>query len=144
MEQQNLQNRQQFNPLKGFVIITAMIFLIPFVIPDMKHRIETLEICIVIIIPLFIFYMRCNWSPKMLSLNIPILVLLWFFSYAMLHELSHLIGIIIIGDKIIDYHLLPKFWEAILNIKVGLNHSFCTIGVMCYQDYFLISEISFF
>jgi hypothetical protein len=110
------------NWLKMFTlifIIGSLLLLIPLIIPDTKHRIATFEIIGLIIIPLLLFYARTNLSRRMWLINIPVLVLVWSFTYAMLHELSHLIGIIVVGDKIIDYHILPKFWEGDFNFNAG-------------------------
>ena len=119
MNQNNLQNYHIMPKIFGALILASVLLLIPIVIPDTKHRIATLEIIGIIIIPLFIFYARSNWSQRMWGINIPMLVLVWFYTYGMLHELSHLVGVVVVGDKILDYHLIPMFWEGDFNFTIG-------------------------
>lgn len=112
--------------LKMFILVFIfgpVLFLVPLVIPDTKHRIATFEILGLVIIPLLLFYARTNLSRRMWSINIPVLLLVWFFTSAMLHELSHLIGIMVVGDKIVDYHLIPKFREGDFDFSVGWARS---------------------
>jgi hypothetical protein len=119
MDHNKLQNYRYRPIILGVIIFVSMLLLIPLVIPDTKHRIATLEIFGLVIIPLFIFYARSNWSQRMWGLNIPLLVLVWFSTYGMLHELSHLIGVVVVGDKILDYHLMPRFWEGDFDFTIG-------------------------
>jgi hypothetical protein len=36
--------------------------------------------------------------------------ILWYFTYAPLHELSHAAGVYLVGGKVIAYKLIPSFW----------------------------------
>jgi hypothetical protein len=37
---------------------------------------------------------------------------LWYLTYAPIHELSHALGTVLIGGKVVDIKLIPSFWEG--------------------------------
>ena len=43
---------------------------------------------------------------------IPVLYVIWYISYGMLHEFAHIIGVWISGKEILDYQLIPHFWKG--------------------------------
>jgi hypothetical protein len=78
----------------------------------MDTIIGTIELALIIVLPLIIFYQKLNRSIKIYAPYVALLYLLWFFSYALLHELCHMFGSWITGAKIIDYQLFPKYLEG--------------------------------
>ena len=76
----------------------------------MDKIIGTLSVALVIIYPLIRFYQRSNWTQNHNFVRILGLTILWFLVAPPLHELSHIIGTKIVGAKILDYQLLPKYW----------------------------------
>ncbi len=38
--------------------------------------------------------------------------ILWYFVYAPVHELSHLLGAYLVGGQIVDVKLIPSFWAG--------------------------------
>ncbi len=38
--------------------------------------------------------------------------ILWYFVYAPIHELSHLLGAYLVGGQIIEVKLIPRFWAG--------------------------------
>ena len=38
--------------------------------------------------------------------------ILWYFVYAPIHELSHLLGAYLLGSQIVDVKLIPRFWAG--------------------------------
>jgi hypothetical protein len=70
----------------------------------------TLEILLVIVTPLLFLYLKGHWPLRAIIpclLSIPIL---WYLTYALLHELSHVAGTYLVGAKVVDYKLIPRFW----------------------------------
>ena len=71
-----------------------------------------LELLVVLVIPLLILNLRGAWTlratlPCLLSLPI-----LWYLTYAPIHELSHIGGAYLVGGTVTDLRLLPPFWEG--------------------------------
>lgn len=83
----------------------------------MEVIIGALSILICICLPLILFYSRSSWIKKNNSwrMFIVILPLIHYLTYAFFHELSHIIGISIVGGEIIDYQLIPRFWKGDLS-----------------------------
>lgn len=70
----------------------------------------TCEILLVTVMPLLILYLKSNWQlratiPSLLSIPI-----LWYLTYAPLHELSHAAATYIVGGEVIYMKLFPRFW----------------------------------
>ncbi len=73
---------------------------------------NTLEILLVIVLPLLVLYLRGDWP---LRAAVPCLVglpVLWYLSYAPLHELSHAAGAYAAGGTVIGGRLMPRIWVA--------------------------------
>lgn len=101
----------------------------------MNDILTTIELALIIILPLIIFYKRKNKNPRSYILYIVLLYLIWFVTYSLLHELSHAIGSWITGTKIGGYQLMPRFWAG--DFKTGYVGSVFTNG---FQNF--ISNIS--
>ena len=87
-------------------------FILKGIIPDLRHRLATIEIFGLVLCPLIIFYLRNNWSPVKWILNIAVISIIVIFSYSFIHESSHVIGVYIIGSETIETHLIPSFWKG--------------------------------
>jgi len=72
----------------------------------------TIEIALLIVLPLIIFFQRSSWKMKEYVFLIPIIYLIWYFSYAFLHEICHLFAAIILGKKVFSFQLIPYFWKG--------------------------------
>ncbi len=70
------------------------------------------EIALLIILPLTIFFQRSGWQPKSYIPAILLLYVIWYLSYAFLHEASHLLGVWVTGTKVEGYQLIPHFWKG--------------------------------
>jgi hypothetical protein len=89
----------------------------------MNYLIHMVEIALLIILPLILFYQRSNWIYKNYILNIVLLYIIWYVTYALLHELCHMLGVWMTGKKILDYQLIPKIW--ISDFRTGyVNYNF--------------------
>lgn len=99
--------------------------------------ISTIEITLLMVLPLIFFYQRKKLSFKKYSLFIVVLYVLWISTYAILHEICHLFGSWITGTKIIDYQLIPAFLEgdfktAYVNSQFKNNTQAFFSGIMPY------------
>ncbi len=72
----------------------------------------TLEILAVIVAPLLILYMAGPWP---LRVTIPCLLaipVVWYLTYAPIHELSHVLGTYLVGGTVTEVKLIPSFWRG--------------------------------
>jgi hypothetical protein len=103
----------QLGILGILILITIVQTLILFIVePDVRTRFTLIEICVFVINPLIVFYLHNNWPQKITILSIVIIVIIWFITLPLFHELSHLIGVYLIGSKPTEYQLIPKYWEG--------------------------------
>jgi|WetSurMetagenome_2_1015567.scaffolds.fasta_scaffold165981_1 hypothetical protein len=70
----------------------------------------TIEILLIIPIPLVILYLRGKWPIKMMVICLIAIPILWYLTYAPIHELSHILGTYLAGGKVVDVKLIPRFW----------------------------------
>jgi len=78
----------------------------------MNLIISTIEIALIIMLPLILFYQRSKWKTKPLLIWIPFIYLLWYLTYGVFHEFMHLIGVWLSGKEIYQLHLFPHFWKG--------------------------------
>jgi len=75
-----------------------------------NYLLITCEILLVVVMPLLILYIKGNWPLRKVIPPLVIIPVIWYFTYAPLHELSHAAGLHLVGGKVIDYRLIPRFW----------------------------------
>jgi hypothetical protein len=75
-----------------------------------NYLLYTFEILLVVVVPLLVLYLKGNWPLRKVIPPLVVIPILWYFTYAPLHELSHAAGIYLVGGKAIDYKLIPRFW----------------------------------
>jgi len=68
------------------------------------------ETLLVVVMPLLVLYLKGNWPLRKIIPPLVVIPILWYFTYAPLHELSHVAGVYLVGGKVIDYKLIPRFW----------------------------------
>lgn len=71
---------------------------------------SVIEIALLIMLPLILFYQRSNWTVKDYALSIVIIYFIWYLTYALFHELSHMFGAFIFNKTIFGFKLIPNFW----------------------------------
>ncbi|MBI5727964.1 MAG: hypothetical protein HY965_08940 [Ignavibacteriales bacterium] len=94
----------------------------------MNPFVRIIEILILVVLPLLVIYLRSNWQQKEIYGNVIILPIIWYVLYALLHELGHILGCLIVGLEIKDYQLFTHFWEgsfgfAFVDIKEGYGEN---------------------
>ena len=75
-----------------------------------NYLLYTFEILLVVVMPLLVLYLKGNWPLRKIIPPLVIIPILWYFTYAPLHELSHAAGIYLVGGKVIVWKLIPRFW----------------------------------
>ena len=75
-----------------------------------NYLLYTLEILLVVVMPLLVLYLKGNWPLRKIIPPLVVIPILWYFTYVPLHELSHAAGLYLVGGKAIDYKLIPRFW----------------------------------
>jgi hypothetical protein len=75
-----------------------------------NYLLYTCEILLVVVMPLLVLYLKGNWPVRKVIPPLVIIPVLWYLTYAPLHELSHAAGIYLVGGKVTEYRLIPPFW----------------------------------
>lgn len=78
----------------------------------MQNIVSTIEIALLIMFPLIIFYQQNKVDRKHYFITIPVLYLIWYLTYMLLHELTHWLGAWICGKQVTEYQLIPYFWKG--------------------------------
>jgi hypothetical protein len=78
----------------------------------MNMMMNAIEIALLLLLPLIVFYKRSAWNYKAYILIIPALYLIWYLTYGFLHEFSHMIAIWISGKEIFSWQMVPHFWKG--------------------------------
>lgn len=71
-----------------------------------------LEILVVIVAPLLAWYRRGPWPPRTVAGGMALLAVLWYLTYAPIHELSHALATVLVGGRVMAIKLIPSFWEG--------------------------------
>ncbi len=111
MGQKTALRHGQLGILGTLIFLTVVQPLILFIVtPDARTRFALIEIAVLVVNPLIVFYLRNNWPRKICIVDIVSILIVWFLTLPLLHESSHIIGVYVIGSKPIAYQLFPKFW----------------------------------
>jgi len=101
-----------------------------------NYPLATREILLVVVMPLLVLYLKGNWPLRKVIPPLVIIPVLWYFTYAPLHELSHAAGIYLVGGKVIVYKLMPRFWLGELGgarvIPSGITQSWQQITMSAF------------
>ena len=74
------------------------------------YPVYTCEILLFLVMPLLVLYLKGKWPLRKVIPPLVVIPILWYFTYAPLHELSHVTGVYLVGGKVIEYKLIPRFW----------------------------------
>ena len=75
----------------------------------------TLQIALLIILPLLLYYRRMNLRMPQIVLFIVILYVIWYVTYSPLHELRHLLPAVALNEHIMEVQLFPHFLQGELS-----------------------------
>jgi hypothetical protein len=94
----------------------------------------TIEILLAIVIPLIILYLRGKWPLKIIVSCLLVIPILWYLTYAPLHELSHIWGTYLAGGQVANYKLIPRFWVGEFAVAwitpIGLSHPWQNLAML--------------
>lgn len=71
----------------------------------------TFEILVVIVAPLLILYLTGHWPLRIVIPCLLVIPVLWYLSYAPIHELSHVVATYLAGGSVTEVKLIPSFWK---------------------------------
>jgi len=74
------------------------------------HLLVTCEILLTIVAPLIVFYRRGNWPTRTTTWCLLTIPILWYPTYAPVHELSHAAATYMAGGTVVYMKLIPSFW----------------------------------
>ena len=77
-----------------------------------KDVLITLEIFLAVVSPLLFLYLRSHSPLRTTIFCLFVIPILWYLSYALLHELAHVAGAYLVGGKVVGYKLIPRFWAG--------------------------------
>ena len=75
-----------------------------------NYLLTTCVILLVVVMPLLVLYLKGNWPLRKIIPSLLVIPVIWYFSYTIIHELSHAAGTYLVGGKVLDYRLIPRFW----------------------------------
>jgi hypothetical protein len=70
------------------------------------------EILLTIVTPLLVLYLRGRWPPRTIAACLCGIAVVWYLTYAPIHQLSHALGTTLVGGKVVEVKLIPSFWEG--------------------------------
>ena len=70
----------------------------------------TVEILLVVVAPLLVLYLRGQWPLRAAIPCLLVIPVLWYLTYAPIHELSHLVATYLVGGRVVYAKLIPSFW----------------------------------
>ena len=73
-----------------------------------NYLLVTCEILLIVVMPLLVLYLKGNWPLRKIIPSLVIIPVFWYFSYTILHELSHAAGLYLVGGKAIDHRTHSK------------------------------------
>jgi len=72
----------------------------------------TLEILVVVVAPLLILHLAGPWPLRIAIPCLFAIPVLWYLTYAPIHELSHVLGTYVVGGTVTEVKLIPSFWHG--------------------------------
>ena len=78
----------------------------------MNPLLVTFVVLLTVVAPLLVLYLRATRKPQTMVACMSTIPILWYFVYAPIHELSHLLGAYLVGGQIVEVKLIPRFWAG--------------------------------
>jgi hypothetical protein len=86
-----------------------------------NHILVTVEVLVTVVAPLLMLYRRGAWKQQTVAACATSIPILWYFVYAPMHEISHILGTYLVGGRVVDVKLIPRFWAG--EVAVAWIHS---------------------
>lgn len=86
--------------------------LLGIIDPDPRHRLSTMEVFACVVMPAILFYLRTDWHPLRCSASWLGIAVVAVFTYSVLHEGSHVLGLYAMGSAPTEAHLIPRYWKG--------------------------------
>ena len=87
----------------------------------------TFEILLTIVTPLLALYVRGRRPLRTVTACLFVIPVVWYLTYAPIHELSHALGTVLAGGRVVEIKLIPSFWEGTFAVawvkSAGLGQS---------------------
>jgi hypothetical protein len=80
--------------------------------PDLRHRLSTMEVFALVVVPAILFYRRNAWPLRASTASFLGVAVITVFTYPLCHELSHVIGVYAVGSRPTEVHLIPRYWRG--------------------------------
>ncbi len=74
--------------------------------------VTVLLIALFLILPLILFYRQNDLDWKRYVILIPILYVVWYLTYALMHESMHFLAVVLAHKRVIGYQMIPHFWRG--------------------------------
>lgn len=72
----------------------------------------TFEILAVVVMPLLVLVLKGRWPMRVAIPALFAIPVLWYLTYAPIHELSHVLGTWVAGGSVTQVKLIPSFWHG--------------------------------
>lgn len=72
----------------------------------------TFEVLLIIVTPLLALYLRGPWPLRIVPACMCGIAVVWYLTYAPIHELSHAAVTVLAGGRVTEIKLIPNFWEG--------------------------------
>ncbi len=83
--------------------------------PATSLLITTIEIALVIVLPLILVFRRMNIGTARLFLYVVSIYVVWYATYSMIHELRHLLPAWFLGERVSEIQLFPRIFSGELD-----------------------------
>jgi hypothetical protein len=74
-----------------------------------------IQLAILIILPLLLYYRRVDLRIPQIVLFVAIVYVIWYATYSAVHELRHLLPLVVMNERIMDIQLFPHFLQGELS-----------------------------
>jgi len=86
--------------------------LLGIIDPEPRHRLSTIEVFACVVMPAIFFYLRTDWRPLCCGASLLGIAVVAVFTYSVLHEGSHVLGLYALGSAPTKAQLIPRYWKG--------------------------------
>jgi hypothetical protein len=78
----------------------------------MRDIVPAIAMACIIILPLIFMEKKLQTETFRLVFRVVSITIIWYLTYAPIHEISHILGFKLTGVEIIEHKLFPHFWKG--------------------------------